>query len=122
MEENSIDFAAELEDYVQSTLRDDLSSYLDEDEQLKKDTIQFLIETGTNFDQIIYGAVGLGVYLVQRLWPGDYDYVNDNFCQYWIESLNIHEGMTGIIDAALERAKSRIDADIAALQSCRTTA
>ena len=115
MEENSIDFAAELEDYVQSTLRDDLSSYLDEDEQLKKDTIQFLIETGTNFDQIIYGAVGLGVYLMERLRPGDNDYVNDNFYQHWIESLSIHEGMTGIIDAALIRAKKRIDADISAM-------
>ena len=73
MEENSIDFAAGLEDYVQSTLLEDLSSYLAEDEQLKEDTIRFLIETGTNFDQIIYGAVGLGVYLMERLRPGDYD-------------------------------------------------
>ena len=123
MEENSIDFAATLEDYALSTGCDDLhTSFLDEDEQLKVDTIQFLINTGTDFDQIIYGAVGLGFYLMERLRPGDYDYVNREFCRHWIDNLNLHKGMTDIIDAALERAKSRIDADLAAMQSCRTTA
>lgn len=69
------------------------------------------METGRDFDQIIYGAVGLGLYLAECLHPGDYYSVIDEFRKYWITDVSIHEGMTTIIDAALERAKTRLQAE-----------
>lgn len=112
MEEKRIDFVAALQDECNNTGMCLFCDILDEDEQLKTDTMNFLQKTGENIDQIIFGAVGLGMYLLERLHPDlTWDEIADWFREYWIDDVTIHDGMTNPIDAALDRARIRLEAE-----------
>ena len=85
----------------------DLSELLDEDKDFRKDILNFIIETGTDFDQICFGCIALAQYYLECVRPDRCGF--EDFYIHWIEPVEYHDLMVKAVDSALERAKKRIE-------------
>ena len=85
----------------------DLGELLDGDEVFRKDILNFIIETGTNFDEICFGVIALAQYYLECIRPDRCGM--EGFFGYWGE-VNYHELMVKAVDSALERVKKKIEA------------
>jgi len=86
----------------------DLGELLDEDEDFRKDILYFITETGSSFDQICFGVIGLAQYYLERVRPDRCG--TANFYDYWIEPAEYHPMMIKTVDYALERVRNKIEA------------
>lgn len=53
--------------------RDTLLEYLDDDQELTVQILDYLKKTGSNIEQLVVGGVAVGMYLLGKLYPTDWN-------------------------------------------------
>ena len=109
---HSNDILTESETIFQKNLCDSLNEndfrismcdLLDADQELTKQILNYLNKTGNNIEQIVFGGVAIGKYLLNRLYPSD-ECNEDLFRSFWIDPCDYNEEITSIVNAAINRA------------------
>ena len=83
---------------------------LDHDNTLTGQILNYLYSSGYNIEQVVFGGIAIGLYLLKRLLPEDGELIN-HFKGFWIEPCDLSEEMTSIVDAAINRALNKMIAD-----------
>ena len=86
-------------------IREGLLYFLDEDKELVAQIKDFLNDTGVSIQEIAFGGVAVGLYLLQKLFPTNYNY--DHFGEFWIDTCRIDDRVIDSIDSAINRAVNR---------------
>lgn len=81
---------------------------LDDDRDLTAQLLKFQNDTGSCIQQIAYGGIGIGLYLLQKLYP-TYTICNgDKFGDLWLDSCQIQDSIVNAVDYAINRAIDKI--------------
>ena len=83
-------------------LTDALTERMDNDHALTVAVLDYLTKSGTNLDQIIFSAVAIGNYLLEKFRPDDCGY--DRFHEFWIEQSWLTEEAQALVDRAVNNA------------------
>ena len=84
---------------------------LDDDKDLTDQLLKFQNDTGSCMQQIAYGGIGIGLYLLQKLYP-TYTMCNDDqFVCFWLESCHIQDTVVNAVNNAIDRAIAKIIAE-----------
>ena len=87
------------------SIRNSLLCFLDEDKELAAQIKGFLNDTGVSIQEIAFGGVAVGLYLLQKLFPTNCGY--DSFGDFWIDTCRIDGRVIDSIDSAINRAVNR---------------
>lgn len=79
---------------------------MNEDAVLTQAVLNYLAKSGSNWEQIIFGAVAMGDYILSKCWPDDCGY--DAFNKFWIEPSELSPEAHSIIGQAANRAFDRL--------------
>lgn len=82
--------------------RNDLLATLDCDQELTSAIHQFVDTTGNNIEQIIFGGVALGKYIIEKLYPNRVD--PEFFWDFWIDTCQYNADVIAAIDHSIEHA------------------
>lgn len=83
-------------------MTEDLIGRMDNDHALTVAVLDYLTQNGTNVEQIIFGAVAIGNYLLEKFRPDDCGY--DRFHEFWIEPSRLTEEAQALVDRAVNNA------------------
>lgn len=86
--------------------RDTLLEYLNDDQELTVQILDYLKKTGNNIEQLVFGGVAVGMYLLEKLHPTDCGY--DHFGEFWLECCYLQNDAVCSIDNAINRAIDRM--------------
>lgn len=87
-------------------LTTELIERMNEDAVLTQAVLNYLAKNGFNWEQIIFGAVAMGNYILAKCWPNDCGY--DAFNKFWIEPSEMNPEAHIIIGQAANRAFDRM--------------
>ena len=87
-------------------LTTELIERMNEDAVLTQAVLNYLAKSGSNWEQIIFGAVAMGDYILSKCWPDDCGY--DAFNKFWIEPAELSPEAHAIIAQAVNRAFDRM--------------
>jgi len=82
--------------------RNDLLETLDCDQELTSVIHQLTDTTGSNIEQIIFGGVALGKYIIEKLFPNRVD--PEFFWDFWIDTCQYNADAIAAIDHSIDRA------------------
>lgn len=97
-------FAAHDDEDLLSRLLDTL----DDDRDLTAQLLKFQNDTGTCIQQIAYGGIGIGLYLLQKLYPTYTICTGDKFGDFWLDSCQIQDSIINAVNSAIDRAIDKI--------------
>ncbi len=86
--------------------RETLLEYLDDDQELTVQILDYLKKTGDNIEQLVFGGVAVGMYLLEKLYPTDCGY--DHFGDFWLDTCCLQQDAVCSIDNAINRAIDRM--------------
>ena len=86
--------------------RELLLSTMDDDQELTSQLAEFMNTSGISIQEIAYGGVAIGNYLLEKLYPTDCGY--DHFGEFWVESCCVRSEIMCSIDNAINRAFDKL--------------